>query len=317
MSGLQRSDSATKAAADHPARVAAVVVIYHQMGDKLQHKLVVLRQAVQQVLVVDNRELPVPGLAELATSCGAVHLHHGNVGGLAGAYNSALRWLRGQPASAEVVVFLDEDSDPGTLPDLLADGDTRRVLTDPGTAAVSPAYRDRATGLRGRYMWLRRFRLGFNPREFDDLRDVAFIINSMSMWRMAAIERIGAFNEALAIDHVDTEYCLRARQRGLHLYVNGRFEFPHAIGQRRRYRFFGMEVQAGGHSPARRSLIGRNTAWLARTWLLREPAFAGLCLARLAYEMVGIVVAEDDAPAKAWALLRGAASGLFLPMRTA
>lgn len=316
MSGLRPSGSGMDSAADLSTRTAAVVVVYHGIGE-LQRHLLALAQAVPDVLVVDNREQPIDGLAALVQRCGAAHLHAGNVGGLAGAYNTALRWLRQRQPQARHVVFLDEDSEPGTLPGFLADADTQRVLADPATAAVSPAYRDRATGLRGRYMWLRRFRLGFNPREFDDVRDVAFVINSMSVWRVAALDRIGPFNEALAIDHVDTEYCLRARPRGLHLFVNGRFEFPHAIGERRRYRFFGMEVQAGGHSPQRRFLIGRNTAWLARTWLWRQPAFAALCLARLAYEMIGIVVAEDRAPAKAWALLRGAARGLFLPLRAA
>ena len=122
------------------------------------------------------------------------------------------------------------------------------------------------------------------------------------------------FEADLAVDHVDTEYCLRARQRGLHVVVNGSFEFPHAIGDRKKYKLFGMEVQAGGHSPQRRYMIGRNTAWLARGWVLREPAFAALCMARLAYEAVGIVLAETRVCAKLWALLRGAVNGLFTRM---
>ena len=304
-----------KPAAAASARTAAVVVIYHQIG-QLERTLIELRDAVSWVLVVDNRERPIDGLAERVTASGATYLHAGNIGGLAGAYNTALRWLRTRHPEAQQVVFLDDDSDAGMLRSFLTDVDTRRVLTDPGMAAISPAYRDRATGLRGRYMWLRRFRLGFNPREFDDLREVAFIINSMSVWRVSALDRIGPFNEGLAIDHVDTEYCLRARQQGLRLVVNGRFEFAHSIGERRRYRFFGLEVQSGGHSPARRFLIGRNTAWLARQWLWREPAFAALCMARLAYEVIGILIAEDRAAAKLWALLSGAARGLILPLRT-
>lgn len=292
-----------------------MVVIYRQIGDELEHRLRQLRLAVSWVVLIDNREHPLPGLAALAQATGATHLQNGNVGGLAGAYNRALHWLQTTHPDARQVVFLDEDSDPHALPAFLADLQTQRILADPQTAAVSPAYRDRATGLRGRYMWLRRFKLGFNPREFSDLREVAFVINSMSVWRLPALQQVGAFNEALAVDHVDTEYCLRARRRGLKVFVNGAFEFPHAIGERRRYRFFGMEVQAGGHSPARRYLIGRNTVWLARGWIWHQPAFAMLCLARLAYECIGIAIAEDRAPAKLWALVRGVTRGLFWPMR--
>jgi rhamnosyltransferase len=308
------ADAVNPSAHGSAHQTAAIVVVYkHPQGISLT--LQRLRAVLDTVLVVDNGEQPCPGLREIAQQLQCGYLHGGNVGGLAGAYNSALRWLRMHQAAAQQVVFLDEDSDPASLSAFLQDSDTRAALAQPHTAAVSPAYRDRATGLRGRYMWLRRFKLGFNPREFSGLREVAFLINSMSVWRLAAISQVGAFNEGLAVDHVDTEFCLRARQQGLHMYVNGSFEFAHAIGERRRYKFFGMEVQAGGHSPQRRYMIGRNTAWLARRWLLREPAFAALCLARLAYEAVGITLAEPQAGAKLWALLRGVASGLFTRMR--
>jgi len=292
------------------ASTAAVVVVYHLATD-IEPALRRLQQSVARLLVVDNHEQGHPALAELAARLRIECLRAGNVGGLAGAYNRALAWLQAQDPQIAQVVFLDEDSDPSSLAALLADDTTAKTLARPDTAAVSPAYRDRATGLRGRYIRLARFKLEFNPREFSDLRPVAFLINSMTVWRLAALQRIGAFHEGLAIDHVDTEYCLRARQAGLVLYVNGAFEFAHAIGQRRKYRLLGVELQAGGHSPRRRWMIARNTVWLARNWLWREPAFCGLCLSRLAYEAVGITMAEEQAVAKLLALLRGAVSGLF------
>ena len=139
---------------------------------------------------------------------------------------------------------------------------------------------------------------------------------SLSVWRIDALHRIGRFNEGLAIDHVDTEYCLRARACNLSVWVHGGYTFAHAIGHRRKFKVFGRVMQAGGHDPDRRRTIGRNTAWLARTWMWREPAFAMLCLSRLAYEAVGIVMAEDRKPAKLWALTRGAVSGFLLRLRT-
>ncbi|MBL8316010.1 MAG: hypothetical protein JNK55_19910 [Rubrivivax sp.] len=292
------------------ASTAAVVVVYHLATD-IEPALRLLKRSVARLLVVDNHEQAHPQLADLTQRLQVDCLSGGNVGGLAGAYNRALAWLQGQAPQVAQVVFLDEDSDPSSLAALLTDDTTAKTLARPDTAAVSPAYRDRATGLRGRYIRLARFKLEFNPREFSDLRPVAFLINSMTVWRLAALQRIGAFHEGLAIDHVDTEYCLRARQAGLVLYVNGAFEFAHAIGQRRKYRLLGVELQAGGHSPRRRWMIARNTVWLARNWLWREPAFCGLCLSRLAYEAVGITLAEEQAVAKLLALLRGAVSGLF------
>jgi rhamnosyltransferase len=160
-------------------------------------------------------------------------------------------------------------------------------------------------------MRLQRWRLSYLPRQFEHVEAVAFVINSMSVWRCDALRRLGRFDEQLAIDHVDTDYCLRARHAGLRLYVNGRFEFAHSIGERRRFRLFGRELQAGGHSADRRRLIARNTVRLARAECLRLPAFGFLCLTRLAYELAGILMAEPQKWTKAMALLRGAASGMW------
>lgn len=292
-------------------RTAAILVVY-ALERPLDDVLARLVAAVRVCVVVDNAEQGHPDLPAVTARHGATLLAARNRGGLAGAYNVALEHLRRQHAAdIDHVVFLDDDSDPAALAAFLADPVTVDRLQQPTTAATAPAYRDRATGMRGKYIQLDRFRLTYLSRQFTDLRAVAFVINSMSVWRMDALARIGPFNEGLAIDHVDTEYCLRARACRLSVYVHGGHEFAHSIGQRRRFRFLGREMQAGGHGPKRRYLIGRNTAWLARRWLIREPAFAFLCATRLAYEVVGIVLAEDQAWRKLAALLRGTAVGLL------
>lgn len=297
---------------NRPAETSAVVLVVYRPAQPIEPLLQTLAAQVRTVIVVDNAEQPDAGLADAALQRHATLIHNANAGGLAGAYNRALALLRERGDAVTQVVFLDQDSSPAALRRFLADPQVAAKLTDEHTAAVAPAYRDRATGLRGKYIDLRRFRLSYFPREFSDLRAVAFVINSMSVWRLAALQRIGAFNERLAVDHVDTEYCLRARHLGLAVFVHGGHEFAHAIGERRRFRLFGREMQAGGHGPQRRHLIARNTVWLARTWGWREPAFGLLCLSRLAYEVVGVLIAEEHRPAKLAALVRGACAGLFM-----
>jgi rhamnosyltransferase len=291
---------------------AAVLVVYHPDSDPAA-VLAKLRGSVALTVVADNSERGHLGLSQAATSPTCIRLHTRNEGGLAGAYNRAIEHLAAEHPRITHVVFLDEDSDVSGLGRLLAETPVIELLNRPDTAAVAPAYVDRATGLRGKYIELRRWRLRYLPRVFQGLRQVAFVINSMSVWRMDALRRIGPFNEGLEVDHVDTEYCLRARQAGLRVHVHGSHEFLHSIGARRRFTVFGREMQAGGHAPSRRYLIGRNTAWLCRRYVWHEPAFAFLCLSRLAYEALGIGLAEDRRLAKLWALLRGSLVGIFTP----
>lgn len=296
-------------------RTAAIVVVYRPQRS-IEPLLEALDRSVAQTVVVDNADPPDPSLAALAARQGMPLIANRNRGVLAGAYNQALAWLRQQrPDRFDWVVLLDDDSNASVLAPMLADPRVVDRLDDAATAAVAPAYRDRATGLRGKFIELDRWRLRYLPREFTGVRRVAFVINSMSVWRLATLDRLGPFDEDLAIDHVDTEHCLRARSLGQSIWVLGDLEFAHAIGERRRFRFLGREMQAGGHPPARRYLIARNTVRLARRWAWREPAFCFLCLTRLGYEALGITLAEDRKASKLWALLRGAIVGLLGPRR--
>jgi rhamnosyltransferase len=289
---------------------AAVLVVFHPESDPLP-LIERLSGSVAHVLLVDNSLQGHPALVALPVRAGLHRLRNANLGGLAGAYNRAREALARLAPEVRQLVFVDEDSDATVLDRFLADPDVQARLADATTAAVAPAYCDRATGLRGKHMLLSRWRWHGLPRQFEGMRPVSFLINSMSVWRCAALDRLGPFDEGLRIDHVDTDYCLRARRAGLSLWLHGSHEFRHAIGERRRFRLFGVEMQAGGHPPARRYLIGRNTAWLARRSLWHEPSFTALCIARLAYEAVGIVMAEPDRGPKLRALLRGACVGLL------
>jgi hypothetical protein len=95
------------------------------------------------------------------------------------------------------------------------------------------------------------------------------------------------------------------------MYVHGDHEFAQSIGERRAYQLLGRQLQSGGHNPARRYSIGRTTAWLALRYVVGQTGFAALCVARLGYEAVGIVMAESDRLRKLSALCRGAAVGLL------
>jgi rhamnosyltransferase len=92
--------------------------------------------------------------------------------------------------------------------------------------------------------------------------------------------------------------------------LNPTVEFLHSIGKRRSYRFLGVTLQSGGHSAERRHMIARNTVLLLRKYMTTFPAFAVLCIVRIGYEAVGIVMAEDDRLRKLHALLTGAWAGL-------
>lgn len=286
-------------------KIVAIIVAFDRKHDVLS-TAASLQGVVDQVIVVDNA--PV-GTARLTGYPNIID--NANAGGLAGAYNRAIRRIQEQSPDTTHVLFLDDDTDTSSLQAFLADQVTRQTALDARFAAVAPAYVDARTGLRGMHAQLDRFRLRMVDRMVEDPTPVTFIINSMSLWRIETFAKIGWYSEALAVDHIDTEYCLRVKEAGLLILLNPRVEYRHTIGERRAYRFLGRQMQAGGHSPSRRRMIGRNTIALGRRFAFRYPAFAVLSLSRVVYEAVGILAVEPDKRRKLLGLARGGFEGIW------
>lgn len=266
---------------------------------------------LNHIVLVDNTPSGHPYLRDVSSSSRLTVIANGNEGGLAGAYNAAIDWIGGNCSNTTHVLFLDEDTDLTAIEPFLRSEITREYFDKPNVAAVAPVYVERETGLPGAHIQLSRLTFRVLPRDLISPAEVAFLINSMSLWRMTALRHIGPYNADLKVDHIDTDYCLRAKQMGYKLILNPSVRFPHSIGKRRQYRLFGQTLQSGGHSPERREMIGRNTVLLAKHFGWRYPSFLFLCLARLAYEVLGILMAESERPGKVVALLRGGVLGLF------
>lgn len=91
-----------------------------------------------------------------------------------------------------------------------------------------------------------------------------------------AIEAIGEMDEDLFIDHVDTEWCLRARFRGFRLFGVCSALLEHDLGEDALKVWFGRWRQVHRHKAFRYYYIFRNTVLLARRgytpirWMLFE-----------------------------------------------
>lgn len=290
-------------------KIAAILVSFDPSRDP-RAAVERLTAVIDTVVVVDNCGGGHSAL-EAPFEEDAIILRNDNVGGLAGAYNRALDWIERCRPAVSHILFIDDDTDLDALQAFLMSPATLAAASEATVAAVGPIYRDRRTGLRGAHIQLDRFRFRFLPREQADPVDVTFIINSMSLWRRDALIRLGRYSTSLGVDHIDTEYAMRAKRAGYRIVLNASVEFLHEIGERRSYRLLGRLVQTGGHSPRRRFLIGRNTMVIARTHGLAYPAFFALCLQRLGYETIGILAAEERKAAKLASLWGGAISGLF------
>ena len=159
----------------------------------------------------------------------------------------------------EFALLLDQDSLPQT-------GFVERALqafenSDPqgaAVAAVAPRFFDAQTGYLYPFVRFGTFSVVvFEPS--NALEDISLMISSGSMLRVSVLEKIGLMNELFFIDHVDTEWCLRATYRGYRLVGVADNMMRHSVGDSTIH-IYGRYLPV--HSPARRYFATRNLYYL-------------------------------------------------------
>lgn len=241
----------------------------------LQSLLLALCAQVRMVYVVDNGS-GEPVLAQLEQIAGDRNIEVISLPtnrGIAAAHNAGIR--RVAALGLEYVVLFDQDSLPAAdMVDRLVD--VQRALLAQGVrvAAVGPVSVDQRTGTLGKFVRIRSGRIRqVACRDPDDVLDVDFLISSGSLIPMAVMHAVGEMNEGYFIDHVDTEWCLRARMAGWQIFGVCAARLTHALGDRVIRVWFGRWREVSVHSPLRDYYVLRNTVLMLRqvpmTWSWR------------------------------------------------
>jgi len=201
------------------AKVVAAIVAYRPDEPLLRRVVDATAQMVSEVIVVKNDcDAWANDLKGLITL-----YEPGDNIGLAAAYNLAAEHARREGATH--LLLLDQDSVP-------APGMVERLLREYGRpekiAAVGPVWRDPRTGKLGSLTV--RFGSRHVPQP-GEVVEVSFLISSGSLISLSAFSDIGPFDDNLFIEHVDTDWSLRARAKGYRLYGVADAILEHTIGE--------------------------------------------------------------------------------------
>jgi rhamnosyltransferase len=276
------------------ARVCAVVVTYNP-SPLFVENVAALSTQVDRIVVVDNgssseTEVHLGGV-ESRYGCKVIR-NHQNLG-IAAALNIGVKYAT--EAGCDWVVTFDQDSrvSDGFISLML---ETYRQAPHPEKIAiVAPSYVDRESRVRRKVL---RASNG----------DVLITMSSGSMMPVSAIQSVGAFDESLYIDYVDTDFCLRARRKGLLILQSPAVLF-HSLGRTTYHRLFGRNFYVTNHSAGRRYYITRNRLRLLaryrmdRSWARRECR-------EILTENVAVLLVEDHKWQKVRAIIQGAVDAL-------
>lgn len=284
--------------------VGAVVVFYHPDAACVERANGLARWC--RCVVVDNtpsREESERIGAQLDSSI-VFLANHANVG-IATALNQGIEHLIAD--GCDVAMLFDQDSE--STFELISEltGVLRKCIAGrEAVALVGPAYEDaRLRGLAP-FVRFRYFRLERVMPSGDVPLEVDFLISSGSCVNLACWRDVGAMDDDLFIDFVDTEWCIRARSRGYRVLGVPWVRMSHELGEEP-IRAFGRNYPM--HSAARHYYLFRNAVALIRrgyvpcTWKSTE-------LIKLPVRLVIYACFAPDAATHLKMALRGIWHGL-------
>lgn len=140
---------------------------------------------------------------------------------------------------------------------------------------------------------------------------VPTVITAGSVVNAAAYRALGGFREDFFIDHVDHEWCLRARAKGLEIVLSPEILLEHGIGAVSYHRLLGKRLEASNHSPTRRYFWVRNLVFLARSYIFTDTRYIlSLFMYHVPCSIASIALFESEKLRKVGEMARGLMDGL-------
>ena len=246
------------------ARTYVVVVTFQPDLDVLDRQFRRLAMEGMNVIVVDNCSSTQSDVSDVASRYGFECIPLNTNEGVASAHNTGIDRVRSR--NGDYVVFLDQDSIPreGAFRTLV-----RVFLSfaqDAKVAAVGSSY-TLQEGAKGssfvRFGWF-HFKKIYCEDVEEDLHRVDFLISSGTFIPLSVIDVVGRMQDELFIDHVDTDWFLRAKSAGYHSYGCCSAALDHALGEHTLKVWFGRWRTVPVHKGFRYFFIFRNSLWLYR-----------------------------------------------------
>ena len=208
--------------------ITCVIIGYRPVVAQLVRLCECILMDGAKVIVVDNTE--APGLISNNLPAGCELIALGKNTGVAHAQNVGV--AHALDAGAAVLVFFDQDSkiEPGFLQSLV-------TPLRPGIPEItSPLYVDDDSNSNAALPSLRLGRFGLPIAVYSAGTTAPYPVDIVISSGTAATREVfgvaGAFDEALFIDSVDSEWCLRCRSKDIPIYVVPSAVMRHRIGSR-------------------------------------------------------------------------------------
>ncbi len=284
---------------DELPAISAVVVTYRPEGALLENLRRILSQ-VPTVIVVDNgSEGPSAQRVEAAGNLAGVQLIRNEANlGIATALNIAIR--RALQIGSQWVATFDQDS---AIPDHFFQDLLRAYNACPATEKV---------GMVAPGKWSTGAASPAQPpnREEPLFSFVRGAITSGSLIRAEVFEPVGFYDDALFIDYVDVDFCLRMQKHGFKVLNAAQVVLEHELGTKQTRNLLGYPLSFRIHAAWRYYYNIRNRLLLYRRYLTAFPRWVLRDAVWLVLELGRITCLETGRGPKLQAVFQGFRDGL-------
>lgn len=270
--------------------VGAVMVTF-EPGPSVVENIRAIAQQVEQLVVVDNGSANRESWAREVDLGNVEIVALGDNFGVAHALNVGITQI---DAAHGWIATFDQDTllQPNYFAELLDQGEAGQ---DEAVGMVVPGF----GGLPGE-----------QGCERASTRRVLTAISSGSVIRRAVLGRVGLFDDALFIDYVDHDFCLRMARANLKVIEVTGVRLNHRLGEMTAHSLLGRQVLTSHHSPVRRYYMFRNRLQVYRRHAARFPLWFARDLARNLTEIAKVLLWEGDKKRKLRFMGQGTLDGL-------
>ena len=239
-----------------------IVVTFNPDLEVLKNQFTSLAEEGVKVVVVDNHSASKNNISNLASMHAFEVFSLAANKGVAAAHNAGIEYVRSK--GGKYLIFLDQDSIPEKHAFVALVESFFSFEPGLKTGAVGSSYTLQA-GNKGssfvRFGWF-HFEKIFCDLDSSDVHEVDFLISSGTFIPVSVIDDVGTMREELFIDHVDTEWFLRAKHKGYRFYGCCAARLTHALGERTVRIWFGRWRTVPVHKGFRYFYTFRNSMWL-------------------------------------------------------
>ena len=178
-------------------------------------------------------------------------------------------------------------------------------------SVYAPDFIDTNSNTHAKFSVLDRFKWHTVDCRQSSTLTTTFAITSGSLINYGIYKKIGGFDTRYFIDHIDSEYCVRAAKTGYKVIINCQALLQHSIGDRTVHRFLGLTIKPNNHNASRRYYIARNGMHMTMKHGFRFPSLMTLHIAIIGHEILSVLLYENQKFKKMFGIFLGTLHGLF------